>query len=514
MTEHPPEHTPTDATPAGPADGAAASVTAVIPAWNRPADLVRLLADLGALETDADFRVIIVDNDSDVPLETLEAVANATKALRERHAVEFLRLAENRGGSGGFNAGIAHALGHDPSFVWLIDSDARVEPGCLSAMLDAMDDSTAAVGAAIGDPTTGKIFEVGGRLNRRTGRIEAAMPDRDRLREPFEVDYAAACCLLIRAEAIRKAGLMPDLFLHSDDVAFCLRLASSTEQRIVAAPLARCRHPRFDRYKTWARYYEARNWIVPAVDAGLGVRPRLRRAWREVVLAVGQTLICRDDLAQLHIRGLSDAAAGTVTGKAGDDRTRCARTWPMHSLGRALDAIAPTLPDSAQPIAAMHMDTPLTKDARARIRAHLERKGLTVVDTPGKPVRSSGEAFRGLLRTILTPPAVLAAVNAKAPPHAWSAGRVVLTLSPLGYTLRRMHYLERIAAVLNVVARGSVAATHLALLPPAAPASPSATPRPAPADRRPTLSIIILTRDRVEQLLYTLTKLGEDDVGR
>ncbi|MEO1534991.1 MAG: glycosyltransferase family 2 protein, partial [Planctomycetota bacterium] len=96
----------------------------------------------------------------------------------------------------------------------------------------------------------------------------------------------------------------------------------------------------------------------------------------------------------------------------------------------------------------------------------------------------------------------------------WSAGRVVLAVSPFGYTLRRMHYLERIAALLNVVVRGSVAATRLALLPPAAPASPSATPRPAPADRRPTLSIIILTRNRVEQLLHTLTKLREGDVGR
>ncbi|MEL7483529.1 MAG: glycosyltransferase, partial [Planctomycetota bacterium] len=514
MTEHPPEHIPTDATASGRHERARTSVAAVIPAWNRPADLVRIMTDLAAIDCDADIRVIVVDNNSDVALEPLEAVAAATRSLHEHHAVEFLRLAENRGGSGGFNAGIAHALGHDPGLVWLIDSDARVEPGCLSAMLDAMDDSTAAVGAAIGDPATGKIFEVGGRLNRRTGRIEAAMPDRDRLREPFAADYAAACCLLVRAEAVRKAGLMPDLFLHSDDVSFCLRLSSATGQRIVAAPQARCRHPRFDRYKTWARYYEARNWIVPAVDAKLNVRARFRRAWREVVLAVGQTLICRDDLAKLHVRGLADAAGGNTTGRADAERILCARTWPMHSLGRALDAIAPTLPESAQPIAAVHMDAPLTKDARAKIGAHLERKGLTVVDTPGKPARSSGEALRGLLRTILTPPAVLAVVNAKAPPHAWSAGRVVLAVSPFGYTLRRMHYLERIAALLNVVVRGSVAATRLALLPPAAPASPSATPRPAPADRRPTLSIIILTRDRVEQLLHTLTKLREGDVGR
>ena len=510
MTESEPAHEPADETAAaGPA--AAVAVTAVIPAWNRPADLVRLLGDLAAVEADARLSVIVVDNASDLPLDRVDAVAAAARQLRDTAPVEFIRLPTNTGGSGGFNAGLTRALGGDPAFVWLVDSDARVEPGCVQAMLAAFDKSAAAVGAAIGDPRTGKIFEVGGRLNRRTGRIEAAMPA---TREPFEVDYAAACCLLVRADAVRKAGLLPDLFLHSDDVSFCLRLRSATGKRIVAAPMARCRHPRFDRYKTWARFYEARNWIVPALAAGLGRRALLRRAWREVVLAVGQTLICRDDLARLHIRGLSDAASGRITGRAEASRTQCARTWPMHSLGRALDAIATTLPESAQPIASIHTDAPLTQDVRAKLRANLERKGLTVVDVPPKPVRSSGEALRGVLRTVFTPPAVLAVVNAKAPPHAWSAGRVVLSIAPTGYTLRRLRYSDRIAALLAVVIRGTLATTRITLLPPASPRSPSAESPPAPAERRPTLSVIILTRDRVEQLLHTLTKLREDDVGR
>jgi GT2 family glycosyltransferase len=510
MTESSTAQPPPDATP----PAAPARVIAVVPAWNRPADLARLLTDLAAVRTDAELRVIVVDNASDVVLERVEAVAAAAAALRDTRPVEFLRLDANAGGSGGFNAGIARALGEGASFVWLVDSDARVEPGCVQAMLTACRDGVAAVGAAIGDPGSGKIFEVGGRLNRASGRIDAAMPEPGAAREPFEVDYAAACCLLVRSDAIRRAGLMPDLFLHSDDVAFCLRLRAATGQRVVAAPMARCRHPRFDRYKTWARYYEARNWIVPAVDAKLGFRARLRRAWREVVLAIGQTLICRDDLAKLHVRGLTDAAAGRVTGRAEPERLRCVRSWPMHSLPRALDAIAPTLPESAQPIAAMHLDAPLTKDARARLRPLLERKGLTVVDEVPKPTRSSREALRGLLRTVLTPPAAIAVVNAKAPPHAWSAGRVVLAVSPLGYTLRRMHYLDRIAAVVNVAVRGTAAALRVSLLPPAAPSSPPAEARKPAAARRPTLSVIILTRDRVEQLLHTLAKLRDDDVGR
>lgn len=507
MTEPSTAQPPTDATP--PAD--AARVTAVVPAWNRPGDLARILTDLAGIQTDARLSVIVVDNASDVALEGVEAVATAAAALRAVRPVEFLRLNANAGGSGGFNAGIARALAAGASLVWLIDSDARVEPGCLQAMLAACRDDVAAVGAAIGDPGSGKVFEVGGRLNRDTGRIEAAMPTS---REPFDVDYAAACCLLVRSDAIRKAGLLPDLFLHSDDVSFCLRLRAATGQRIVATPMARCRHPRFDRYKTWARYYEARNWIVPAVDAKLGLRARVRRAWREVVLAIGQALICRDDLAKLHVRGLNDVAAGHLTGRAEADRLQCARIWPMHSLPKALDAITPTLPDSAQPIAAMHLDAPLTKDLRAQLRTLLERKGLTVVDEPPKQATSPGEAIRGLLRTVLTPPAAVAVVNAKAPPHAWSAGRVILAISPMGYTLRRMHYLDRIAALIGVALFGMAATVRVSLFPPGAPASPRAEERTLPAKRRPTLSVIILTRDRIDQLLHTLGKLREDAVGK
>ncbi|MEO0631776.1 MAG: glycosyltransferase, partial [Planctomycetota bacterium] len=62
-------------------------MAAVIPAWNRPADLVRIMTDLAAIDCDADIRVIVVDNNSDVALEPLEAVAAATRSLHEHHAV-------------------------------------------------------------------------------------------------------------------------------------------------------------------------------------------------------------------------------------------------------------------------------------------------------------------------------------------------------------------------------------------------------------------------------------------
>ncbi|MEM9166471.1 MAG: glycosyltransferase [Planctomycetota bacterium] len=516
-------------------------VAAVVPTWNRPADISKLLIDLTHLDrTGIDLRLVIVDNGSAPPIDAHDSVREAMTALEPALAIEIVRLDENAGGSGGFNAGIRAALAAEQAsdHLWLIDSDARVGPGCLRALVETATahGPVAAVGAAIIAPGTDTPFETGGTLDQASGRLVAMAPPGDR---PIEVDYAAACCLLVPTDAVAAGGLLPDLFLHSDDVAFCLRLREATGRPILATPKARCQHPRFDRFKTWARYYEARNWIVPAQIAGLGVRARLRRAWREVVLAVGQTLVGRDDLARLHVIGLIDAAAGRMAGRPDQARLAVGRTWPAHRLLTTLDAIAPTIPASAQPIAVIHQDAPLTPSAAITLTKSLEKHGLSVSRKALPTGKRSIEALSGLLRVPFTPPAAIAIVNAKAPPHAWCDGRIVLAISPIGFTVSRMRTLDRLAALLNITWRGTAAAVRIALRPPAPPASPTlddtrtlAPPPPSarapakanpaaggtsgepagpPADL-PTLSVIILTRNRAGQLVRTLARLYEDEI--
>lgn len=509
MTDEPRETAPSVPTP--PVE--AAGVVAVIPAWNSPGDLCRLLRDLARVESPAPLRVLVIDNCSTPPLGELPPVRAALDELPEGRGAEIHRLPENRGGSGGFNEGMRRGLASgDPAWLWLIDSDARVAPGTLAALLAVGQRraDTPAVGAAITDPATGRVFEVGARLDRRSGRLVALGPTAE---GTSEADYAAACCLLVRADAVRRAGLMPDLFLHSDDVSFCLRLRRASGAPVLVTSRARCVHPRFDRYKSWARYYEARNWIVPCLDARLGALARLRRSWREAVLAAGQTLIGRDDLARLHVRGLTDAAAGRLSGRAAAERARTDRAWPLHTLGRTIAAIAPTVPASAQPIAAVHTDVPLDAKWRAALRKLLAAQGLEVIDLPPRPSRSRGEALRGLLRLLFTPPAGIAVVNAAARPHAWCAGRIILSVSPEGYTVARLRTLERAAALAAILCRCGLASLRLMLAPPRAPDSPTAH-APPPDDAPPTLSVIILTRDRRQTLLHTLERLEADATAR
>ena len=491
-------------------------VAAVIPAWNRPSDLAALLGDLGRLETSpADLRVLIVDNGSDSPLAGVPSVRQAAEQSGKR--ITFHQLGTNRGGSGGFNAGITQAMARlHPDYVWLIDSDARLDADVLTKLLAAMqrEPGLVAVGPSIADPATGDIFEAGGRIDRATGRLVAALPGGEDSGDGREgpIDYIAACCALVRAGAIRQTGLLPDTFIHTDDVMWCQRLAASTGGSIGVAAEARCTHPRFDRFKTWARYYEARNWAGMARLAKIGPLGRFRRASREIILAIEQTMIGSDDLARLHIRGLQDAAAGHLVGKPAPERTACGRFWPWHSLGPALRAIMPSTPANAAGIAEMHSDAPVPRNQRPAIGKLLRDVGLELKQRPPEPARSLKQAARGFIRLLVTPSNAIAMVHAAAHPHAWAAGRLLVCVSPLGYRVHRLRSLERLAALCGLLLTSVRPLVVLTLWPPEPP--PSAPATPSAPTTRPSLSIVILTRNRIDQLVRTLETLRRDDTGK
>lgn len=486
-----------------------ATIEAVIPAWNNPKDVIALLGDLKALDTSgADLRVLIVDNGSENPLASTPAVVQAAEAAG--HRITFHELRTNRGGSGGFNAGIEQALGRgEPDYVWLLDSDVRLTPHCLREMLGVIagDPAMVAVGPSVIDPATGKVYECGGRLNRRTGMLVMAQPED----QAGPIDYLAALCALVRTPAIRRAGLMPDTFIHSDDVMFFLRLTRATGGHIGVAPKARCSHP-WGKFKMWARYYEARNWIGALRVARVGPIGRFLRAQREVALAIEQTMVGSDDLARLHIHGLRDAAAGHLTGRAASDRTAHSRFWPWHALDPALRAIMPSAPASAAGVAELHSDAPVPRSRRPAIGKLFRDVGLELRQRPPEPARSLSQALRGFIRVVVTPSNAIAVVHARAHPHAWAAGRILLLATPTGFRIHRLRWLDRLASLIGLVLSSIRPTLMLTLYPPdaspAEPISPIATPV------RPTLSVVILTRNRIDKLSHTLRMLEGDEVGR
>ncbi|MFG0283787.1 MAG: glycosyltransferase [Phycisphaerales bacterium JB039] len=468
-------------------------IGAVIPCYNRPADLARLLADLTRLELAAgiQLRVLVVDNASTPPL----------RADGAGLACEVIRLERNVGGSGGFNAGMGRTLADRwAEAIWLIDSDARVEAGALAGLAAALGRSDVAVaGSALADPESGEIFELGGFVDRRTGELIQPLPEAragrvgpDGIRE---VDYVAACSMLVRREAIAASGLMADLFVSSDDAEWCLRIARRTGGKVVAVAGAVARHPDPDKMRTWARYDVARNCLVGCEALGLGRRARARRVSREVARAMAQTLVGRNDLAELHLRGLEDCASGRIGAAAREGRIEFERARPLSQLKGAVEALR-------QRGGGMALSSELRRLPHI-VRAALGAAGVDVEQAP-RSDDSAGRAIVALFGGIMSRSAI---ASARARPGDWMLGREMILVAEDGFVLRRLSGLRPLGACLACAARGARLAAVLALRGPGA----AAHVPPAPlAEGRAIglhLSIIILAYKRREALLATIARL-------
>lgn len=474
------------------------TVWLVIPVRDRPGDLRALLGDLRRLEAElattdappARLRGVVVDNASREPIDP------AAFALPPW--IEVLRLETNRGGSGGFNAGLARALrdaDDPPDLLWLLDSDARVRPETLGRLLStlAAHPEAVAVGPAIEHPETidqpephpRRVHELGGRLRRANGQFMPALARdaaRDR-REPIPCDYLAACCALVRAQGVREAGLLPDLFLNADDVTWFLRLARVTGGRVLGDPGARAAHPRFDRAPTWQRYYQARNACAPLSALPRAPIPaaiaRFRRGLLETRRLVSQAIQDRPDLAHLHIAGLDDALAGRLTGPAPEDRLRTEAWRPYDELPEALRAVgvepAPSLLAEAQRCATLDRD-----------------------HAPGDWLGSGA-------RLLLGPRERVACVPSVAGTHAWWRARVTVHCDPAGFILRQPSRARSIHAAFRFALAGLTRSARLALRPP-----PSVPNEPAPPRAGANLRVgaAVLSYNRREALERTLAALS------
>jgi GT2 family glycosyltransferase len=146
--------------------------------------------------------------------------------------VQVIEMGRNLGVAAGNNAGIAHALAAGADRVLLLNNDAIMQPEVLQLLSATLDSGLEEIWAATPkivyrkDPTT--IWSAGGEmvwwkgLARDRGNNE---PDRGQFDREELVSYANTCCLLIRAEAFAKAGLMDEAyFMYFDDSDFCGRL--------------------------------------------------------------------------------------------------------------------------------------------------------------------------------------------------------------------------------------------------------------------------------------------------
>lgn len=217
-------------------------ISVIILNWNRR-ELLRACLESLALQQNADFETIVVDNGSgDGSLEMLQNEF----AKRPELGLRIIANRENRGFCAANNQGIAAAQGE---FVALLNNDAEAVPGWLAA-LRAVFHRGSDVGMAASkilvweDP---RILDKAGHLiypdgqNRGRGTGEKDTGQYDSVEDTLWPD---GCAAMYKREMLERiGGFDEDFFAYGDDAELGLR-ARIAGWRCVYAPEAVVRHHR------------------------------------------------------------------------------------------------------------------------------------------------------------------------------------------------------------------------------------------------------------------------------
>ncbi|WP_246831280.1 glycosyltransferase [Pseudotabrizicola formosa] len=252
------------------------NIVALVVTYNRLAQLQRTVAALLACPQDVLGAVVVVDNCS-------TDGTSAWLAAQTDCRLRVERLAQNRGGAGGFAHGIDIVRAQDdPDWVVVMDDDARPLPGALQLFHGLLQQGTFAgvegVAAAVRHPD-GQIC----RMNRPTvnpfwhlpvflrtllGGGRAAFHLNDAAfdsAQALPIDGASFVGLFLSREGLARAGV-PDarLFLYAEDAIYTMTL-TRRGGRLVFAPQIRFEHdtaslsPGGMVMPVWKVYYYHRN---------------------------------------------------------------------------------------------------------------------------------------------------------------------------------------------------------------------------------------------------------------
>ncbi|MFZ2967030.1 MAG: glycosyltransferase family 2 protein, partial [Leuconostoc falkenbergense] len=189
-------------------------VSAVIVTFNRLTLLKEVIESLKQQETTISH-LIVVDNASESDTQSyLESLGSQ---------IEYVRLPNNIGGAGGFNAGIRYFMAHtSDDFVWLMDDDTVPQSDTLSQLL-----AFSNVKKNFGFLASDVRWTDGHRaLMNRPAPMNRLKKVPEDLTEPIQVQNATFVSLLMRRSVVKQIGLpITDFFIWGDDIEYTERAA-------------------------------------------------------------------------------------------------------------------------------------------------------------------------------------------------------------------------------------------------------------------------------------------------
>jgi len=206
----------------------APSVLISILNWNNWEDTLACVASLAAETGDSAMKaeVRIIDNGS-----ALDDYQQLERGAREQ-GIGVTRLPDNLGFTGGHNTSIQFAIEHNFDYVWLLNNDATVKPGCLKGLVSAMEaeKDLGAVSPVILPEGGGTPFAAWGGLHEWKTRSTIWFSSEQESvsaheQRPQDV-FVAGTAILMRSAALQQTGGLDDrLFAYYDDSDIGVRLA-------------------------------------------------------------------------------------------------------------------------------------------------------------------------------------------------------------------------------------------------------------------------------------------------
>lgn len=174
------------------------------------------------------YDIILVDNHStDGSLEKLQS---------EFSFPIFIQLDENKGFTGGNNAGMQYAVDHQYEYTLLLNNDVEVEPDFLEPLIATLDHNpkTGAVQPLIYfHHNRSLLWNAGATYNTWLGMIGTIGYNKKdegqaQIHKPRNTDWITGCAFMVRTELLKQIGFFPQkLFIYYEDFDLSLRIKNA-----------------------------------------------------------------------------------------------------------------------------------------------------------------------------------------------------------------------------------------------------------------------------------------------
>lgn len=244
------------------------TVGVVLVTYNRLGELQKSLPCYERQSRKPEYMIVVDNCSTDGTKEFLEKWENQNCGIDKK----VIFLPENRGGSGGFYAGLKEASERgEADWIWVADDDAFPELNDFETAAqfvkdhkEEMVDVSAFCGMC---EYEGRVASVQRARFSKTilGKHEVPVPEKEyRTKEFFEIDLYSFVGTFLRKETLLKAGLpREDFFIYQDDYEHAVRMGKLG--RLLCVPKILIHHKdnyMYNREVSWRDYYATRNIVI------------------------------------------------------------------------------------------------------------------------------------------------------------------------------------------------------------------------------------------------------------